>query len=146
MVSCFCNFVVLYSWLEAEERSEKLVGASFLWRSTVDCLLVGHPFAAVFSVTLPLESWYAFVRFNFIKKSSVTLQALKCSNSLLSWHLWSTACAFTARSGWAFYSLLYSLLSVPCKTCSELSTSINRDRPYWEWEDINRWEKPSIDT
>lgn len=135
MISCFYNFVVLYSWLEVEERSEKLVGASFLWRSIADCLLVGHPFAAAFSVMLLLESWYAFVRFNFLKTPSVTLQALKCSNSLLSRHLWSTACAFTAQSGWAFSRLLYFILSLfHAEPCSELSTSVNRDRPYWERE------------
>lgn len=135
MVSCFCNFVILYSWLEVEERSEKLVGASFLWRSTVGWLLVVHPFAAVFSVVLLLESWYTFVKFNFLKKSSVTLQALKCSTSFLSWHFWSTACAFAAQSCWAFSRLLHFIFSLShAKPCSEFSTSAIRDGPFWEQE------------
>lgn len=73
MISCFCNFVGLHSWLEVEERSEKLVGASFLWRSTVGWLLVGHPFAAAFSVMLLLESWYVIVTFNFLRENHVSL-------------------------------------------------------------------------
>lgn len=68
MISCFCNFAVLYSCLKVEERSEKVVGASFLWRSTVGCLLVGHPFAATFSVMLLLKSQYVFDGFSFLKK------------------------------------------------------------------------------
>lgn len=123
MISCFCNFAVLYSCLKVEERSE-VVGASFLWRSTVGCLLVGHPFATAFLVKLLLKSQYVFVGFSFLKKkSSVALQVTKCSKSLLSWHLGSTACTCAAQSGQAFSrwwsDFIFSLSHA--KPCSELS-------------------------